>query len=479
MPAQDAELRFMPALRAAALMRQRKLSPVEYVETLLAAIAREQPRLNAFATVTAEAARAAARAAEARLMKGEAQGPLFGVPVHIKDQIDTAGVRTTHGSAIFADNVPARDDIIVTRLAAAGTISLGKTTMPEFGHKGLTDGPSFGTTRNPWNLERTTGGSSGGAGAAVAAGLGAIGIGTDGAGSVRLPAACCGLVGHKPTLGAVPWEAASDAFGNNVYAGPMTRTVADAAAMHAIIAGPSPRDPQSLPGVETLRLTPALVGDDLSALRVGYIERMANPRVAADVVANTRASLAALAGYGAEVEEVTQEVDWIEFEGRVLFQGNFAVAMAKHLPQWRERMDPSLLAFMERGGKFTLAEFREAQYARTRLFRTIQGLFERYDLLVSPALSRSAIPAQFDAANDEVEVDGVKCGITRQGWSSYLYPFNLTGHPALTIPSGFAADGLPTGVQLIGRWGADLDLFRIGALLERARPWADRRPEIV
>lgn len=479
MSASDTDLRFMPALRAAALMRQRKLSPVEYVDTLLRAIEREQPRLNAFATVTADAARKAARAAEAKLAKGEAKGPLFGVPIHIKDQVDTAGVRTAHGSAIFADNVPDRDDITVTRLAEAGTISLGKTTLSEFGHKGLTDSPAFGTTRNPWDLSRTCGGSSGGAGAAVAAGLAPLGLGTDGAGSVRLPAACCGLVGHKPTLGAVPWEASADAFGNNVYAGPLARTVADAAAMHAAIVGPSPRDPISIAGIDTLRVSPALVSEDLSSLRIGYIARVANPRVAGDVETNTRASLAALADFGAEVEDVTDEIDWIEFPGRVLYQGNFAVSMAKHQPQWGNRMDPTLLAFMERGGKFTMAQFREAQYARTRLFRTIQSLFDRYDLLVSPTLTRSALPADFDGANDEVEIDGVKCGITRQGWSCYLYPFNLTGHPALTIPSGFAQDGLPTGTQLIGRWGADLDLFRIGALLERARPWADRRPEVV
>ena len=475
---EETELRLLPALRAAALMRRRKLSPVEYVDALLAAIEREQPRLNAFVTITADRARDAARKAEAVLMKGEAQGPLFGVPVHIKDQVETAGVRTTHGSAIFANNVPRRDDILVTRLAQAGTISLGKTTMPEFGHKGLTDGPSFGTTRNPWDLTRTTGGSSGGAAAAVAAGLGPLGLGTDGAGSVRIPAACCGLVGHKPTLGSVPWETAADGFFNYTYAGPLARSVADAAVMHSLLTGPSPRDPFSIAGIDTLRVTPALIADDLSALRVGYIARAANPRVDRAVEANTRASLDALAAFGAEVEEVTDAIDWIEFPGRIMYQGNFSVAMEKHRAQWGNQMDPVLLAFMERGSRFTMAQFREAQYARTGLFRAIQALFERYDLLVTPTLTRSALPADFDAANDEVEIDGEKCGITRQGWSSYVYPFNLTGHPALTIPSGFAADGLPTGVQLVGRWGADLDLFRIGGLLEQARPWADRRPPL-
>jgi aspartyl-tRNA(Asn)/glutamyl-tRNA(Gln) amidotransferase subunit A len=176
------------------------------------------------------------------------------------------------------------------------------------------------------------------------------------------------------------------------------------------------------------------------------------------------------------VEPVTESVDWIEFPGRVMYQGNFAVAMAKHLPEWRDRMDPVLLAFMERGEGFSLAQFRQAQYARTGLFRAVQALLERYDVLVSPTLTRTALPADFDAANDEVEVEGEKSGITRQGWSAYVYPFNLTGHPALTVPSGFAADGLPTSVQIVGRWGADLDVLRLGALLEAARPWNGRRP---
>jgi aspartyl-tRNA(Asn)/glutamyl-tRNA(Gln) amidotransferase subunit A len=470
------DLLFLTARQAAALIRRRALSPVEYVNAVLAAAEATQPRLNAFVTLVHEQARAAAKAAEQAVMDGATLGPLHGVPVSVKDQVDTAGIRTTHGSAIFAENVPARDDITVTRLREAGAILIGKTRMPEFGHKGLTDGPSFGVTPNPWDLSRTSGGSSGGAAAALAVGLGPIALGTDGAGSIRIPAACCGVVGLKPTLGMVPWEAAADAFGNYTYAGPMARSVTDAAVMLGAIAGPSPRDPWSLNGPAVSALSPGLIGGDLSGLRVGFIERAANPRLDRDMEANTRASLNALAAMGAEVEPVTESIDWIEFPGRVMYQGNFAVAMAKHLPEWRDRMDPVLLAFMERGEGFSLAQFRQAQYARTGLFRAVQGLLERYDVLVSPTLTRTALPADFDAAHDEVEVEGEKSGITRQGWSAYVYPFNLTGHPALTVPSGFAADGLPTSVQIVGRWGADLDVLRLGALLEAARPWNGRRP---
>jgi aspartyl-tRNA(Asn)/glutamyl-tRNA(Gln) amidotransferase subunit A len=366
----------------------------------------------------------------------------------------------------------------VKRLRAAGAIIIGKATTPEFGVKGLTDGPSFGITRNPWNLERTPGGSSGGGAAAVAAGLGPLSLGTDGAGSVRGPASCSGLVGLKPTLGVVPADASRDAFGNNVYAGPLARTIADAAVMHDVLRGPSAKDPWTLGGAQQHPLSPTLMGEDLSGVRIGYIELAANPRIAADVRANTRASLDAWQALGAEVEEVTEKIDWIEYEGRVLYQANFAVFCAQYLPKWQNQMDPVTLAFMERGGKFSLADFRNAQFARTALFRSIQSLLERYDFLVTPTNSRTALDVTHDAANDEVVVDGVKCGITRQGWTSYQYPFNLTGHPALAVPSGFGADKMPTSVQIVGKWGCETDVLRLGALLEAARPWAQHRPAL-
>ncbi len=474
----DTDLLFTPAAKATALIRDRKLSPVEYVDVVLKAIDRAQPKLNCFRVVMAEEARRDAKKAEEAVARGEKLGPLHGIPVSIKDLVDVKGVHTRHGSAIFEDNVAQADDVLVQRLRAAGAIVIGKATTPEFGVKGLTDGPSFGITRNPWNLDRTPGGSSGGGAAAVAAGLGPISLGTDGAGSIRGPASCSGLVGLKPTLGAVPADTTRDAFGNNVFAGPLSRTITDAAIMHSVLVGPSDKDPWSLSGPSQQPLSPKLAGRDLSGVRIGYIELTANPRIAADVRANTRASLAAWEAMGAVVEEVTETIDWIEYEGRVLYQANFAVFCAQYLPKWQNQMDPVTLAFMDRGAKFSLADFRNAQFARTALFRKIQSLLARYDFLVTPTNARTALDVTHDAANDEVVIDGVKCGITRQGWTSYQYPFNLTGHPALALPSGFGADGLPTSVQIVGRWGAETDVLRLGALLEDAQPWAQHRPSI-
>ena len=472
------DLLFMPAVKAAALIRARKLSPIEYLEAVLKDVDRAQPKLNCFRELMPDQARRDARRAEEAVTKGEPLGPLHGVPVSIKDLIDVRGAPTRHGSSIFDDNPPAAaDDVTVARLRAAGAVVFGKATSPEFGVKGLTDGPSFGTTRNPWNLERTPGGSSGGGAAAVAAGLGPLSLGTDGAGSIRGPASCSGLVGLKPTLGAVPIDGSRDAFGNNVYAGPLARTITDAALMHSVLVGPSARDPWSL-GSRQQPMSAKFAGEDLSGVRIGYIELTANPRIASDVRSNTRQSLDAWRELGADIEEVSEKIDWIEYEGRVLYQANFAVFCAQYLPKWQNRMDPVTLAFMERGAKFTLADFRNAQFARTTLFRKIQSLLERYDFLATPTNSRTALDVGHDAANDEVVVDGVKCGITRQGWTSYQYPFNLTGHPAMAVPSGFGVDGLPTSVQIVGRWGCETDVLRLGAALERVRPWAQHRPQI-
>jgi aspartyl-tRNA(Asn)/glutamyl-tRNA(Gln) amidotransferase subunit A len=463
----DRDLLFMPATAAARLIRGRALSPVEYVDAVLAAIERTQPTLNAYATMTADAARAEARVAEEAVMAGRALGPLHGIPVNIKDLFATKGVRTAYGSAILADNIPSQDDILVTRLRDAGAIMVGKSTTPEFGHKGHTDGPSFGITRNPWNPERTAGGSSGGAAVAVAAGLGPLGLGTDGAGSIRIPAGACGVVGLKPTTGAVPYEQTSDSFFNYAAAGPLTRTVADAALMMDSLVGPSTLDPWSLGAPANGALPPSLISEDLSGVRIGYLSSMGNP--SPEVAANAKASLSALAALGAEVEEAGAGMDWIAESARLMYLANLNVYFGHHLEKWRDRMDPVLVEWIAVGSRATLVEFRKAQVARSRLYRQVQKLLESYDFLVSPTLPTTAIPAKAGQTVD---------ALFNRGWNALVYPFNQSGNPALSLPNGFGADGLPTGLQIVGRWWRDGDVLRLGAILERVRPWADRRPSL-
>ncbi|WP_315831687.1 amidase [Bradyrhizobium prioriisuperbiae] len=462
----DRDLLFMPATTAADLIRKRALSPVEYVDAVLGAIERTQPTLNAFSVVTAEDARNKARAAEQAVMAGKELGPLHGIPMNIKDLFVTKGVRTSFGSAVYADNIPTTDDdVLVTRLNAAGGIMVGKSTTPEFGHKGHTDGPSFGITRNPWNTERTAGGSSGGAAAAAAAGLGPLGLGTDGAGSIRIPASACGVVGLKPTTGLVPYEQAPDIFYNYAAAGPLTRTVADCALMMDALVGPSVLDPWSLKAPAVL--PPSTITENLSGIRIGYLPALT--ACSPDVTANTQASLAVLASLGAEVDEVGAGMEWNAQSARLIYLTNLHVNFSGYVEKWRSRMDPVLLQWMEAGSRTTVDDYRKAQIARTQLYRGVQKLLERYDFLVSPTLPTTAIPAEAGRTVD---------ALFNRGWNAFVYPFNHTGNPALSVPSGFGADGLPTGLQIVGRWWGDNDVMGLGAVFEQARPWADRHPPV-
>jgi aspartyl-tRNA(Asn)/glutamyl-tRNA(Gln) amidotransferase subunit A len=474
----SSDLLFMPAVAAAALIRRRKLSPVEYMDAVLAAVDRLQPKLNCFVTITAEEARRGAKAAEEAVMRGEALGPLHGIPVGIKDLLPTKGVRTTFGSIAFVDNIPDRDDVLVTRLRKAGAIMIGKTTTPEFGIKGQTDAPIYGVTRNPWDLNRTPGGSSGGAAAAVAAGLGPIGLGSDGAGSTRIPAACCGLVGLKGTTGAVPYQEARDAFANVIAAGPLTRTVADCAVMQSVMGGPDPMDPWTSHAEPLGRVSPALLSQDLSSLRIGFLSRTAAIKVSADVAAGVEASLRVFKELGAEIEEVKGDIDWMSEDQRVLYLCSIANGLGHVVDRYGDKTDPVLQAYVAAGRRYDIAAYIKAIAARTRLFRAVQGLFETYDFLVSPTLTRTAVSADFNGATSVVEIDGEAVGPAQPALTGFVYPFNLTGHPALAVPSGWAPDGLPTSVQIIGPRHADSGVLRLGALLEQARPWAHRKPPI-
>src|SRR5262245_47882542 len=291
------------ALTLARQIRTKAISPIAVVDAVLQRIEALQPTVNAFITVTADEARDAARRAEATLMGGGVVGPLHGVPFSVKDLLFTAGVRATMGSFIFADQVPAEDAVPVRRLREAGAILVGKTTSPEFGHKPLTDSPLFGATRNPWDLSRSAGGSSGGAAAAVATGQGPLALGTDGGGSIRIPAACCGIVGLKPTLGRVPHVHQVDLFATTSYIGPMARTVAEAAACFDAIVGFDPGDPYSRPEpLDDVRDVP------VRGLRIGWLPRVGNRLVDPEVLSACEGAVGHLEGQGAHVETVEEDL---------------------------------------------------------------------------------------------------------------------------------------------------------------------------
>lgn len=469
------DLAFVPAAEVAAMVARRALSPVELVDSVLARIDAAQSTLNAFITVCADEARAAAREAEAALMRRDELGPLFGVPFAVKDLVNTAGVRTTFGSVALADNVPAADSVAVARLKAAGAILVGKTTTPEFGHKCFTDAPLFGRTANPWDRSRTCGGSSGGAAAAVAAGLGPIGVGTDGGGSSRIPAACCGVVGFKQTLGLVPHDLTPDGFGNQSHITPMTRTVADTALMLEAMAGPHPCDPHSL-GLPVPEFAAAARAEgDLKGVRIAWRPLLGNAKLSAEVRAACEAALAAFGELGAAVEPVDDGFASTEPVWLVLTQSFWNARFRRYVPQFGNRMSDTLIRQMDRGAGHSAVALQQAMFERTRIFREIQGWFARHDLVATPTLSRTALAIDHDFFAP-IEIDGEATDTVRNAWYPYTLPFNLSGNPAVTLPCGFGADGLPIGLQLVAPHLGDARLLRAAALFEAARPWAQHRP---
>src|SRR5438270_4694769 len=471
------DLAYSSAAELAGMIARRAGSPVEAVDMVLARIERTQPTINAFITVCGEEARAAAKMAEEAVLRGDQLGPLHGVPFAVKDLVNTEGVRTTFGSFALADNVPAADSPAVARLKAAGAVLVGKTTTPEFGHKCFTEAPLFGHTANPWDVSRTSGGSSGGAAAAVAAGLGPIGIGTDGGGSSRIPAACCGIVGFKQTLGLVPHDLTPDGFGNQSHITPMTRTIMDTALMLQAMAGPDPCDPHSLGLPAPDFVDAARAEGDLNGVRFGWRPLLGNTMLARAVREPCEQALAVFAELGAIVEPVDDNFTGTEPIWLILTQSFWNARFRRYVAQFGNRMSETLLRQMDNGAGHTAVELQEAMFERTRVFREIQDWFERYDIVATPTLSRTALAIDHDFFAP-IEIDGQVADTVRKAWYPYTLPFNLSGNPAVTLPCGFDADRLPIGVQLVGPHLGDARLLRAAALFEQARPWAAERPQI-
>ena len=462
------ELAFMPATDLAEAIRRKRVSPIEAVEAVLGRIESVNPRLNAYCKVTEEAARAEARAAEAAVARGDRLGALHGVPYSVKDLVITRGVRTAFGSRIYERNIPDEDAPVVERLRAAGAILVGKTTTPEFGWKGTTDCPLTGISRNPWDLTKTPGGSSGGAAAAVAAGLGPLAIGTDGGGSIRIPGSFCGVFGLKPTFGLVPVYPVP-ATGTLSHVGPMTRTVRDAALMLSVMAGADDRDPLSFPaaggdytqGLET----------GVSDVRVAWSPTFGYAHVPPEVRRVVEVAATRFRDLGCRVELVERVFADPDPIWAPLFYAGVAARLQDALPEWRDQIDPGLLEVVEEGKRLSAMEFKRAEFGRAAFYQDVRTLFLKYDLLLSPTLA--ALP--FAAGTERP----LECpGVSRLSWVAFTYPFNLTGQPAATVPCGFTVDGLPVGLQIVAGRLQDALVLRAAAAFEAAAPWAGKRPTI-
>lgn len=455
----------------------RDLSPVEVTEAVLARAEALQPELNCFVTLVPEQARAAARKAEDAVMRGASLGLLHGIPFAAKDLVNTAGVRTTFGSLLHADTVPKEDAVCAARLKQAGAILFGKTTTPEFGHKALTDAPLFGRTRNAWSAAHTSGGSSGGAAVAVAAGIGPIGIATDGGGSTRIPAAANGMVGLKQSNGVIPHSQVADAFGNYTYVTPMTRTVMDTALMLQAMAGPHPSDPWSIGVAPQDYLTAARAEGDLKGKRILYSATLGNTVVARDVRAAFEQALVRLRDLGAELIELSEALPDMEPVWKVINHTTWRARFDEMIRRDGNRMSPSLVRQVAMAADWSGADYQRAMFQRSDLFRMVQRWFETADYLVTPTLSRTALPIEQDLF-EPIEIDGVEVGELRRNWFPYTMPFNITGHPALSLCCGYDTEGLPIGLQIVGRFRDEASVLRAAALCEASETWLDRWPDL-
>ena len=468
----DDELCFAAAQELVRGYRDKTFSPLEVVDAVLARIDAINPRINAFVTVTADAARDAAKRATELSASSQDLGPLHGVPVSIKDVVPTKGVRTTWGSKIFEHHIPAEDALIVERLKAAGAIVLGKTNTPEFAAGGHTFNTVFGPTLNPWNTALSPGGSSGGAAAAVAAGMGPLAQGSDLGGSLRTPAAFCGVVGFRGSPGLVPVHPTPLAWDTLSVQGPIARTVGDVALMLSAIAGPDDRDPLSYE-VDTGAFLAAVRTPAVKDWRIAWTPDL-NGLLPIDheIMRVAEGATDVFRSLGARVETACPDVGRIDD----IVLGTRGVSMvalhADKLAKWKSEMQEGLVWNIEQGLRLTPEEVAQALVMRTDLYHRVRTFMEDYDLLILPGTAMRPFPVDQPYPT---EIAGTPLNNYMECFF-ITYVISLTGLPVITVPCGFTDDGLPVGLQIVGRRRREADVLRAAAAFEAAKPWRQIRP---
>ncbi len=462
---------YRSACELASLVRRGDLSPVTLMEATLRRIERINPALNAFVSLRGEEALEEAKSQAERLARGEDLGPLGGLPLGVKDLEDVAGLPTTYGSVPFKHNRPPADSVQVKRLKRAGAIVVGKTNTPEFGYTAFTKNLIFGESRNPWNLERTPGGSSGGSAAAVASGLVPLATGSDGGGSIRIPASYVGSFGLKPSFGRIPrgpfkmleWV-------DTVSYGPLCRSVEDAALYLDAVVGPDAEDPDSLPhpGIEYLevvRRTPA-------GLKLAFNPTLGYAVVQRDVMREVERALSAFEELGYVVERNEERLPNLGTEWAILagFQTYCEIEeiIERHEGEWGR----AFINGIRQAHKLAPAAWGQAQRRRAELNRALKSLFDRYDLLLTPTMPTEAFAARGPLP---VEVDGHPIE-QPMGLVAFTFPFNLSGHPAATVRAGFSDSGLPVGLQIVGPRHRDDLVLQVAWAFEQVRPWSHHWP---
>jgi aspartyl-tRNA(Asn)/glutamyl-tRNA(Gln) amidotransferase subunit A len=450
-------------------IKARKVSPVDVMRETLARVEATEPLLNNFASVSAEGAMEQARAAESALMRGDPQGVLLGLPISVKDLIAVKGLPFASGSRAMAGNVASVSAPSVERVAAAGACIIGKTTTSEFGCKAVGDSPLTGITRSPWNTDKTPGGSSCGAASSVAAGVTTLALGTDGGGSVRIPASLCGLFGIKAQFGRVPIFPVS-ATPTLAHVGPLARTVSDAALLLSVMSGHDRRDPFAVAGPVPDYL--AACHASVKGMRIAYSRTLGYARPDPEVVEITERAARRFQDLGCEVEEIDAVLDsdpvdlWMSE-----FYAGVGVRLKKTLAEQREMLDPAVADVLKDALSQTSEEYYTKVFRRYELREKLRVFFEGFDLLLSPATPCAAFDVGLNTPPQLPDRNIVS-------WVYYTYPFNLTGQPAASIPAGFTRDGLPVGLQMVAKINSEVDIFRAAAAFERSQPWFDRYPRL-
>ena len=462
-----------PAYELAAQLREKKVSPVELTEHYLRRIEDLNPKLNAFLTVAGDQAMAAAKSAEKELMDGQDHGPLHGVPISVKDLEMTSGIRSTLGSLIYKDHVPSHDSGVIERVKASGAIILGKTNTPEFGMRGTTENRLGEPARNPWDSSRTPGGSSGGAGAAVVAGLCPLATATDAGGSIRIPSSFCGTYGIKPTLGRVPRFGGLGRPSPNLVAqtGPMTTNVRDAALLLQVLAGPDDRD------TNMIRQHPPNFLEALDAgvigLRIAWSTDFGYAAIDPEVASMTSIAARVFEELGATVDEPGISMEQpITTLGSITSANSFA-AYGHFLDEQPDQLTDYARGRLGKGKEVTGLEYAKGLQRLEEVRHQINVLMESYDLLMTPTMAVPAFP--IDEYPDTI--GGTKVGAD-WGFNPFNLIFNLTGQPAASIPCGFSANGMPIGLHIIGRMGDEATVLAASAAFEQVRPWSEVHPQI-
>ncbi len=452
-------------------IKNQELTSIEITEAIIERIQKINPIVNAYCTPTFELAREMAKKSDETIRKGEKLGILHGIPISIKDLIETKGIRTTYGSYIYENYVPEVDEIVVKRLKDAGCVILGKTNTPEDGHKTATDNFIFGETVNPWDLKKTCGGSSGGAAVAIATGMGPLALGSDGGGSIRIPASLCGVYGLKPTFGRIPRIFKNMAFSTFSHYGPLTRFVKDAALMLDAMAGPYPADKYSIAQKNPNFLKN--LEEEPNNLKIGY-----------SLDLNVKACDEEVEKSILDAVQKFEEFEWCSCVDKVkiklkkaliAFSSNVAAAMYYDykplMKQWREKMAPELVKMIDAGMELKAFDLVRAESYAKEIDNTVSQYFKNYDILITPTTPTPAIDLGIPYPS---KVAGKSTPPT--GLMGFCYPFNLTWNPAASIPCGWTNDGLPIGMQIVGKRLDEITILQVSKAFEDLQPWQNNKP---